>query len=345
MLSDRFVRNAKPGTYADGGGLYLRVLATTKTFVWRRRVNGKDVWESLGRYPAMGLASARERLERMQSGQVFMSVNDAYKEYFKYLSKHFVRPEQVDRMFQKDVLPRVGCSELATVTQAMWVDLAQRVVKRGAPVMANRLLTQVKKFVDYCEQRGWVDNNPIEKVKRRAVGGRETPKDRNLSLDEITAFVGVLKASGCSEGTKWALIGCLLTGLRASEVLSVTDDGRAFTKMQRWHQVPLTPLVKLWLKNRPAELPKDHRVLSHALRREKQTFTPHDLRRTFASRLADLGVAPHVIEKMLDHKMIGVMAVYNRAEYHNERLAAQKLWDRKLRKIRNPAEAGSVSLG
>ena len=80
--------------------------------------------------------------------------------------------------------------------------------------------------------------------------------------------------------------------------------------------------------------PRDHRVLSHALRRLEQQFTPHDLRRTFASRLSDLGVMPHVIEKMLNHKMEGVMAVYNRAEYWSERVEAQKVWDRKLRELR-----------
>ncbi len=48
-------------------------------------------------------------------------------------------------------------------------------------------------------------------------------------------------------------------------------------------------------------------------------YTPHDLRRTMATRLSDLGVMPHVIEKMLNHQMEGVMAVYNRAEYLEER--------------------------
>jgi len=53
--------------------------------------------------------------------------------------------------------------------------------------------------------------------------------------------------------------------------------------------------------------------------------------------MADLGVAPHVIEKLLSHQMQGVMAVYNRAEYWPERLAAQALWDAKLRELRHLA--------
>jgi hypothetical protein len=62
-------------------------------------------------------------------------------------------------------------------------------------------------------------------------------------------------------------------------------------------------------------------------------FTPHDLRRTFSSRMADLGVAPHVVEKCLDHLMTGTMAVYNRASYFPERKAAMRLWGKKLQTL------------
>lgn len=36
------------------------------------------------------------------------------------------------------------------------------------------------------------------------------------------------------------------------------------------------------------------------------------------------------VGKMLDHKLPGVMAVYNHAEYRDERYAAQRLWEREL---------------
>ena len=50
--------------------------------------------------------------------------------------------------------------------------------------------------------------------------------------------------------------------------------------------------------------------------------------------MADIEVMPHVIEKMLDHQMDGVMKVYNRAEYWPERVAAQRLWGLKLAELR-----------
>ena len=61
-------------------------------------------------------------------------------------------------------------------------------------------------------------------------------------------------------------------------------------------------------------------------------WTPHDLRRTFSTRLGDLGVAPHVIEK-LHHTPEGVAGIYNRAELEAERIAATKLWAAELARI------------
>ena len=202
---------------------------------------------------------------------------------------------------------------------------------------------QIKRFLAFCYDRGWIDENPLATVVRRNIGGKEKPKDRNLSDDEITNNLRSLW--GCfSPGVRWALYGCLLIGQRATEVLKITDQGTVITKMNREHQIPMTPAVRAWIKSRPTALPRDHRVLSHALRRQGADFTPHDLRRTFASRLADLGVAPHVIEKLLDHQMVGVMAVYNRAEFWPERVTAQRLWDKKLLSLRKKRNRGAETL-
>ena len=59
-------------------------------------------------------------------------------------------------------------------------------------------------------------------------------------------------------------------------------------------------------------------------------WTPHDLRRTFSTRLGDLGVAPHIIERLLNHTPSGVASIYNRAELLEERIAATKRWAAQL---------------
>lgn len=60
----------------------------------------------------------------------------------------------------------------------------------------------------------------------------------------------------------------------------------------------------------------------------------HDLRRTAAAGMARLGVAPHVIEKILNHSsgsMRGVAAVYNQHQYVQKRVQAMLRWEHQLR--------------
>ena len=55
----------------------------------------------------------------------------------------------------------------------------------------------------------------------------------------------------------------------------------------------------------------------------------HDLRRTAASGMARIGVAPHVVEKVLNHvsgQISGVAAVYNRHGYDAEKREALERW-------------------
>jgi integrase len=62
----------------------------------------------------------------------------------------------------------------------------------------------------------------------------------------------------------------------------------------------------------------------------------HDLRRTVASHMARIGVAPYVIEKVLNHRsgqISGVAAVYNRHGYESEKRDALSAWHEALREI------------
>jgi integrase len=63
-------------------------------------------------------------------------------------------------------------------------------------------------------------------------------------------------------------------------------------------------------------------------------WTYHDLRRTAATRLGDLGTQPHVIECILNHSSgfrAGVAATYNRSPYLREMTAALALWADRVR--------------
>ncbi|MGL5468654.1 MAG: tyrosine-type recombinase/integrase, partial [Shewanella sp.] len=56
----------------------------------------------------------------------------------------------------------------------------------------------------------------------------------------------------------------------------------------------------------------------------------HDMRRTLSTRLSEERVLPQVTEKMLGHRMAGVMAIYNLHDWIDEQREAYELWDKKL---------------
>ena len=354
MLTDRFLRTAKPGTYADEDGLYFRVRSETKSFVWRRRVDGKDKWETVGYYPEMGLGQAREKLARMKHLSTVDSktVTEAFDEYYDlFLTAEYKDPSQTKRMFEKDVLPHVGDKQLRDLEKTDWTGVVQKVVKRGARIMANRMLAQIKKFLEYSKDHGWIDASPLADVKRKSFGGKEIPTARNLSWEEIVDFLAVLLDDGnnMASATRWTLYLTLLTTQRSSEVLGfkinkrqpafMTGDVKLTTDGPKKYKVPLTPEVRAAMHfYNKLPRPKDHRVMSHALRRLGMDFTPHNMRHTFASRMADLHIAFHVVETMQNHTMGGAAAIYPRGEYWEERVAAQRVWGKKIRELRREAK-------
>jgi integrase len=76
-------------------------------------------------------------------------------------------------------------------------------------------------------------------------------------------------------------------------------------------------------------------------------WTLHDLRRTAATGMAQLNIAPHVVDKVLNHvsgTIRGVAAVYNRFEYMEERRAALEAWGRHVGNLISPVPGKVVAL-
>ena len=60
-----------------------------------------------------------------------------------------------------------------------------------------------------------------------------------------------------------------------------------------------------------------------------EPWTLHDLRRSVATGMAELGVPPHIVEAVLNHvsgHKAGIAGVYNRASYEREKRAALAMW-------------------
>ena len=77
---------------------------------------------------------------------------------------------------------------------------------------------------------------------------------------------------------------------------------------------------------------------------EVAPWTTHDMRRSFATHAAELGVAPHIVEAVLNHvsgHKRGVAGIYNRATYETQKRHALTAWADQLATIVEGRAVGS----
>lgn len=311
--------------------LYVKVYAKTgrKAFVYRARRNGQ--WEvvTLGKWPDMTLAAARKKagqLNDRKEGGARKTFGELLDDWFETrIEPRYKVTKNIETYVAKGK-ETLGNRQLSVLTTSEMVDELKRYAK-SSPVAANRCLSNWKLALNYAVECGWAESNPLAKTTARAAGGEEKSRECNLTDDEI-------RQVWSWEGRNAALLRfLLLTGLRISEAQQGRQDGALWrcdsTKNGKPHWVHLPALaleqIEPW-ENSPT-------AVQSWLRRKGATFTAHDLRRTFATRLADLNIGPHIIEKCLNHSMQGVMGVYNRHDYAEQRIAAAELWAQELARI------------
>jgi hypothetical protein len=86
-------------------------------------------------------------------------------------------------------------------------------------------------------------------------------------------------------------------------------------------------------------------LLDARLGDQVRPWTLHDLRRTFCTRLADLGVFPHVIEVAVNHQSghkRGPAGIYNRSKYSHAVENAMALWDAHVRSLIEGRDTSNV---
>lgn len=106
--------------------------------------------------------------------------------------------------------------------------------------------------------------------------------------------------------------------------------------------------LKGYTRLRPARHPNAGKVAKIGKVREERKlvidhFTPHDLRRTAATFLSEIGFMDEVIDSVLGHKKQGIIKVYNRNRYDKEKQQALEAWERRLRGILDGKQKASVT--
>jgi integrase len=265
-----------------------------------------------------------------------------YREIVRYLTGPHFKPLHsmpVDQIARRDVAAR-----LVAIT------------RDNGSITAGRARGALSGFYVWCLGNGLAEENPV--VGTLAPKEAE-PRERVLDDRELAH---IWRAAGDNAYGKviklLALTGCRrqeVGGLRWDEINLETCTlaiPAKRTKNKCEHVLPLPSLAMEIIQSVPHRVGRDHLFgtrspdgLSHwhakadldkRLGNAVKPWRLHDLRRTLATRLCDLGAAPHVVEQILNHRSghrAGIVAVYNRSRYEREVRAAMALWDDHVRSI------------
>lgn len=299
------------------------------------------------------------------------TVNGLINEYIEHWAKPHKRSWQTDeRCLNKDVKPRWGKQKASDITRRDIILLLDEIKDRGSPIAANRTLACVRRMFNFGIERDIISASPCVGVKAVAP---EVRCDRVLSEDEIKILWHALDQGTnqdnshiihMSPETKLVLKLQLVTAQRKGEVVSAEWNELDLVngwwtipaikaKNNQIHRVPLSSLA-LKLLNEVQQLSGESRFLfpaklkdthitgssiDHAVRRShfhgfKDTWTPHDCRRTTASHLTGMGIPRLVVSKILNHsENNSVTATYDRHSYDGEKRHALETWAHKLNEI------------
>jgi integrase len=327
-------------------GLYLRVTKSNATgpidkaaWVVRQKIQGKTHRNVIGHWPAMNLQDARKQRDLVLGVDIHDQINMAglLDQYDRAVLSRQKSGNQA-RVYSRHVRDRFGPRLANTIRRAEMTGMIQKYSRDRGARSADRLLSFLRGVFGYGVELDYIQASPVDGVTKRVTGYQHKPRERVLTDDE-------LRLIWTWEGNQAALLRFLtLTALRIGEAQQGYRDGDQWivpaeiSKNTDAHWVQLTPTAIEQLRQAGGSFDTSPTATQAWLKRKltnleysnEKRFTPHDLRRTAATRMGDAGVAPHVIEKVLNHRLRGVAQTYNRAELQLERVEAAKLLEQAI---------------
>jgi integrase len=262
---------------------------------------------------------------------------------------------------------------LGKVSRATVANQLSSIAVKSGPTAADRARAALSALFTWAMREGLAEANPVIATNRSS---NTKSRDRVLTDAELATIWKTLPDD--HYGAILRLL--ILTGQRRQEIgglrWSEINVGKGLialpgdrTKNHRPHDVPLTATALAviegctrreerdlifgegggpyqgWSKSKAA---LDEEIAAKAAENGRVApWRVHDIRRTVATRMAELGVQPHVVEAVLNHvsgHKAGVAGVYNRAVYAAEKRAALVLWTNHILAITGQAPEASVVL-
>jgi integrase len=282
-LTDVRIRNwikaGQPVANADGGGLTFTLSAKrTAAWVLRYRFGGKPRELTIGRYPDITLAKARElateaRAKIQQGADVAREKQKASTERAAAKSLRQLATDYMERAFpafaantikqrrhhiEDIIIPKLGGLAARDVTTADVVALIEAVGRRSQSVAAL-VFTAISEIFKHGVARHAVTANPCAGISVSAICGKPEPKRQRLKLtaDELRAILPALPSIGEQNAltVKILLATCTRIGeLTRAEGAHVDFDRAewfipdANSKTGRGFTVPLSSAVVGWFK-------------------------------------------------------------------------------------------------
>lgn len=269
---------------------------------------------------------------------------------------------EYERIIDKEIAPVLGRVPAKEVSRKDIIDLIDGIAfDRDKQTLSNRVRAVLSSIFSFGIDKAIVESNPVLHIRRKK---NETKRDRVYSPEELINLWNAFDMQDEPVRSLYKIL--LLCGQRSGETRRMKWEYLNFekktwtipeeeTKAKRQQIVPLTETVinlienlriisgaseyvfnSPKLENRPIEwLQKaTDRVQTES---GVKDFRVHDLRRSMASYLAELGTDRTVLGKILNHKGLAgddqVTAIYDRYDYLEEKRKALNLWSLKLTEL------------
>jgi integrase len=267
--------------------------------------------------------------------------------------------EEVERHLTNHAAP-LHKLRLAEIDRRVIAQRLGEIETTNGPVARNRVRSSLSALFSWAVTEGLLEINPVQGTAKLDEGGS---RERTLTPAELKELWSALDDEPNAQFADILRL-LILTGQRREEIgglrWSEIDQGLIVlpptrTKNSRQHEVPLSRQAKAILERQPKRKGRDFifgigelgfsgwsdckarldQALLAARRkhsRKAKAMTDwrlHDLRRSCATGMAELGVQPHIIEAVLNHvsgHKGGVAGIYNRAKYADEMRKALQTW-------------------